>query len=277
MLLLLLACTSAAHPLRPEPADWPRPLLVSVSLAPPEAQLLDAREAADYARGHAPGAVNANWRELALRDAAGVWGPAEPEAAAALLAARGLRADTPVVVMDDWRTSWGGEGYLYWTLRRLGVEDVRLLEGGWQAWEAAGAPVTTAAPPPGDFKVKRVIDVLATTEMVAKASVDGSAVVLDVRTTPEWLAGHIPGSKHLLYSDLADDMGRPLPPDALREALAGVGLTDPEQPVITTCTGGIRAGHTFFVLELMGYEHVRDYVGSWWAWTAQDQPVVRGP
>jgi len=274
--ILLLGCgddvivkgTPAVSP------TWPTAHLVEPGDVPDGALWVDAREAPDFAAGHIEGAAQANWRELAAFDEDGIWGPTERESAAALLADRGLDgSEGPIVVYDDWGSGYyGGDGYLYWTLRYLGAPDVRVLHGGWSAWIAAGGESETATPEPGDFEAGEEIDVLATTEEVARASEDGSALLLDVRSQEEWDAGHVPGAVFLAWDDLLDD-GALLAPEEISARLAAVGLDDPAEPVITYCAGGIRAGQTFWVLELMGFTAVQDYVGSWSAWSASGGPV----
>lgn len=246
---------------------YPRALLTSPLDVDPDAQILDSRRASDFEEGHIPGAVNASWRDLAELDADGQWTAAEAEQVVALLRERGLRRDAPIVIYDDWQSSYGGDGYLYWTLRHLGAPDVTVLDGGWDGWLLAQGDIQVdARPVPGDFASGPGADNLATTADVHAAVASGSHVILDVRSRAEFALGHIPGAVHLDYASLVQPDGRIEPEAVVSERLAAVGLTDPAQPVITYCAGGIRAGHTYFVLELMGYDHVQDYVGSWQAW-----------
>ncbi|MCB9765687.1 MAG: sulfurtransferase [Alphaproteobacteria bacterium] len=270
MLWLLLACARYEGPPQETGlADaYPRPLLVSAAAPHPDVQWLDVRPEADWAAGHVPGAAQVRWTDLAGYDADGVWTAAEVEAAAALLAERGLRAGVPIVVYDDWSDSWGGDGFLYWTLRQMGIPDVQVLNGGWDAWVAVDGPMATDTPPPGDLAPLGFEDVQASTEEVQAALEAGTPMLLDVRSAEEYEAGHIPGAHWLEYTRALHADGRLRTPEDLADLLADAGLGDPDAPVITYCAGGIRAGHTFFVLELMGYTQVQDYVGSWRAWTA---------
>ena len=106
-----------------------------------------------YRQGHLPGAVFADLD----RDLAGPPGPAgrhplpDPAAFQAAMRAAGVSRDRPVVVYDDGDAMSAARGW--WTLRYFGHPDVRVLDGGYRAWAAAGLPVTTAgpAPVPGDF------------------------------------------------------------------------------------------------------------------------------
>lgn len=259
-----------------EPSSWPTDRLTEADNLPDDARWVDARTAEDFALGHVPGAAQVHWSELAGFDEDGIWGPAEIEAASALLATRGLsEGEGPILVYDDPTADdyYGGDGYLYWTLRHLGAPDVRLLHGGWGAWLGAGGALDTDDVKPGEFAAGPVVDVLATTEEVAAVVEDGSAVLLDVRSAEEWAEGRIPGAVFLAWDDLTVDGATLRTPEEIGARLDGLGLGDPEIPVITYCAGGIRAGHTFFVLELMGHTAVQDYVGSWAAWVASGGAV----
>ncbi len=277
MLWTLLACGDALIAKNGvEPSIWPTDRLVEADAVPDDARWVDARTADAFALGHVPGAAQVHWTELAGFDEDGLWGPAEVEAATSLLAERGLTdGDGPVLVYDDPTADdyYGGDGYLYWTLRHLGASDVRLLHGGWGAWLGAGGALDTASVGFGDFAAGEVVDVLATTEEVAAVVEDGSAALLDVRSAEEWAEGRIPGAVFLAWDDLTVDRVTLREPDEIRARLDALGLDDPEAPVITYCAGGIRAGHTFFVLELMGHTAVQDYVGSWAAWEASGGEV----
>lgn len=267
----LAACGDALVPRELRPADlWPTDRLVEADGIPVGARWVDARDRDAYRIGHVEGAARVHWAELADFDLDGEWTEAERDAAEALLAARGLHAgDGPIIVYDDPFSDdyYGGDGYLYWTLRHLGAPDVRLLHGGWGAWIGAGGALSLELPAAGDFQAGEVVDVLATT-LEVQATVESGGALLDVRSEEEWAAGHIPGAAPLPWDALTLDRVTLLEPAQIDEALREVGLGDPSAPVITYCAGGIRAGHTFFVLELMGHTAVQDYVGSWTAWRA---------
>jgi thiosulfate/3-mercaptopyruvate sulfurtransferase len=101
-----------------------------------------------YRRGHLPGAVFADLD----RDLAAPPGPAGrhplPEVAVfqAAMRAAGVTQDGPVVVYDEADSTIAARGW--WMLRYYGHDNVRVLDGGYQAWVSAGLPVTTAEPAP---------------------------------------------------------------------------------------------------------------------------------
>src|SRR2546429_91738 len=112
---------------------------------------------AAYRAGHLPGAV---FTDLD-RDLSGAPGPGGrhplPEAAAFQLAMRraGVSDGRDVVVYDEADATAAARGW--WMLRYFGHPRVRVLDGGYRAWVAAGQQLVTgegAAPPPGDFTAR---------------------------------------------------------------------------------------------------------------------------
>lgn len=275
MLLVLVGCGGALVGPVPDSGradDYPTPRLASPWAE--GVQWVDARGAEAWARGHLPGAVSVPAAELQPFDADGAWDPGETSVLRAGLAARGLRAGVPAVVYGDPESAPAADGYVYAALRALGVEDARLLDGGVAAWLLAGRALETGDPPLGDFVGGDGDPVRATTEEVVAALEAGDTRLVDTRSSAEYAEGHLPGAVSLPWDTLLDD-GWLRPADAVAETLAGAGLADPEAPVIVYCAEGVRAGHTLFVLELMGWTDVRDYVGSYSAWTEAGLPVER--
>ena len=99
-----------------------------------------------YRAGHLPGAVFVDLdHDLAAPPGPGGRHPLpEPADFQAAMRAAGVRQDRPVVVYDDRDATAAARAW--WLLRYHGHEDVRVLDGGYQAWLAAGLPGT--APPP---------------------------------------------------------------------------------------------------------------------------------
>ena len=268
MILLLAGCVSVG----PAPdsglaARWPVPLLVSPAVE--GVQWVDARSAEDYAAGHIPGAANVSPADFPPLDADGAWPAAQLAVIPPTFANRGVVADLPIVVYGDPLTAAADDGAIYWVLRYLGRTDVQILDAGIASWVAAGGMLDTATPAPGDFVGTPDPAVFATTPEVEQAVAAGTPAIVDVRTESEFDAGHIPGAVHLTWDDVLADGGVYRSPEAVAEVLAPL----PDGPLIVSCTRGIRAGHAFFTLELMGRTGLSDYVGSWEAWSAAGLPV----
>lgn len=145
--------------------------------------------------------------------------------------------------------------------------------GGWGGWVEASAGYRHRLGDPVDGLVGGLRAGVVPRRGEADAGWMGVEVQVDVRSVSEWEAGHVPGAVHFEW-DAVLDSGLLRSPDEIAELLADVGLDEPDEPVITYCAGGIRAGQTFFVLELMGFGAVQDYVGSWTAWSASGGAVA---
>lgn len=277
----------AAAPVRAADDAYPRPdlLIEPTALAKPEAAkrfiVLDARGRDKYTKAHVPGARWVDHAEWAKgfgegTDADG-WGKR--------VGALGIGADARVVVYDD--THGKDAARVWWILRYWGVEDVRLLNGGWVGWEKGGHPTEKAetAPVPVKFVAKPRAEKLATKDGLLK-SLDGNKVqVVDARSEKEFCgidtlankrAGAIPGAKQLEWIDLLDKgTQRFKGPAELKKLFDGAGIAL-DKPTATHCQSGGRASVMAFGLELMGAKDVRNYYKSWSEWgNADDTPVTK--
>jgi thiosulfate/3-mercaptopyruvate sulfurtransferase len=245
------------------------------------ATLLDLRPAELYANGHLPGAVHLDLFGVSLIDT----DPAPLRAylwmIEHLFALRGVTADRPVVVYED--NSGLRAARAFWFLEMFGHPNVRLLDGGFQAWSAAGLPVTTdvSAPQPSSWTGERHTQHLATWRDVADRLGRADVTMLDTRSDQEYLGtlvrakrgGAIPGAVHVEWTrNIAPD-GRFKPAAELKEMYDQAGLT-PDREVVTYCQGGYRAAHGYLALRLIGYPRVRAYLGSWKEWgDREDLPI----
>jgi len=241
--------------------------------------------AASYRAGHLPGAVFVDLdRDLCGPPGAGGRHPL-PGAAAFQAAMRraGVSSDRTVVAYDDGDSVAAARAW--WTLRYYGHDQVRVLDGGFSAWAAAGLPVSTGLPggPAGDFTA--VPGGMPAVDADGAALLARSGALLDVRSAERYrgefepvdpVAGHIPGalSAPVSGSSIAD--GRFRPPAELAERFAALGV-DAARPVGAYCGSGVTAAHEVLALALAGVSAAL-YVGSWSGWIAgPGRPVATGP
>ena len=160
---------------------------------------------------------------------------------------------------------------------------MRLLDGGFNAWLAAGLPVTRDAgpPPTSDWTGTREAHTLATWKEVTSALGRGDAVVLDTRTDGEYTGttvrarrgGAVPGAVHIEWTRNLSPSGDYKPAAELKQMYEKAGVT-PDREVITYCQGGYRAAQSYLALRLLGYPRVRMYIGSWKEWgDREDLPI----
>jgi thiosulfate/3-mercaptopyruvate sulfurtransferase len=208
-----------------------------------------------------------------------------PEIAALQAAARrwGLRTGVPVVLYDHDRCLVAARGW--WVLRWAGLGDVRLLDGGFAAWQAAGLPVAASpgAPAPGD--VTLTPGHLPVLDAEGAAALAREGVLLDTRVRVNYIGGavppgaprrgHIPGSVSAPAADALMEDGRFAEAETLRHLFAALGA-DGSRPVGVTCGAGISAAHGVAALASLGITAAM-FPGSWSAWAADPaRPVVVG-
>jgi thiosulfate/3-mercaptopyruvate sulfurtransferase len=239
-----------------------------------------------YRQGHLPGACYVDLdRELAGPPGAGGRHPLpDPEVFAAAMRRCGLSRDREAVVYDE--ADGTAAARCWWLLRYFGHRRVRLLDGGYRAWQAAGEPVTTAepAPVPGDFAAEPGGMPVLTAEAAAALARDG--LLLDARAGERYrgevepvdpVAGHIPGavSAPTLRNVGAD--GRFRDAGELRARFAELGAAAAGGTAIGAyCGSGVTAAHQVLALELAGYRAAL-YPGSWSHWvTDPARPVETG-
>ncbi|MED5373931.1 MAG: rhodanese-like domain-containing protein [Myxococcota bacterium] len=241
------------------------------------AAVVDARGFASWALGRIPGAGSLGWTELAAeRGRCGVL-TSDLRKLETAFQSCGVDNDSPVLVVGKADQAWGEEARQFWTLELLGHPRVHILDGGMQAWKAAGLEIRRLGRPASGHFRGRWTDRRADRKSVQAAMERGDARIWDTRSQAEFQGatpfgeargGHIPGALHLDWKALMGPEGRLLPEPELRATLEGAGL-GPGSPIIALCTGGIRAAFGYAVLRHLGYAHPRVYDGSMWEWAAE--------
>ncbi|GAB2669593.1 sulfurtransferase [Gordonia jinhuaensis] len=197
----------------------------------------------------------------------------------------GIDADTPVVVYDDNASQSAARAW--WLLRWAGLDDVRILDGGLNAWTQAGYPVATgdeAAATDGTAQLSPGHLPVADIDATARAAAGSDTVVLDARAPERYRgeiepvdrrAGHIPGAVSAPTAANVDDTGRFRSADQLRRRFADIGVT-PGSTVVVYCGSGVTAAHEVAALTQAGTSAAL-FPGSWSQWSADDhRPVAVG-
>jgi thiosulfate/3-mercaptopyruvate sulfurtransferase len=260
--------------------------LAGLLAAPDPPTLIDVRwrlggppGRSDHLAGHIPGAafVDLDAQLCGPPGRAGRHPLPDPAELQAVLRRAGVRTGHPVIVYDGGESQAAARAW--WTLRWVGHDDVRVLDGGFAAWVAAGQPTESGevTPAAGDIVVRPgqlpVLDADGAAEMARTGS------LLDARVGPRFrgemepvdpVAGHIPGAVNLPAADLLGDDGRLRPPHELRKIFEEAGVRG---PVGAYCGSGVTAANTVLALHRAGFTEAALYVGSWSNWVALNREV----
>jgi len=238
----------------------------------------------EYAAGHVPGAAYVDL-DTDLADAPGPRGrhplPAVETFEAAMRRV-GVDGDRPVVVYDDWQGRAAAR--CWWLLRFHGHPDVRVLDGGWPAWLAAGGEAETGEvrEAPGSFTARPGhAPVIEADDVLTFAA---SHTLVDARAPERFrgevepidpVAGHVPGAVNVpTEANLRED-GTFRTPEELREVY-GAAMRDGGE-VAAYCGSGVTAAHDVLALAVAGIDAAL-YPGSWSEWVADpSRPVEVSP
>ena len=240
-------------------------LLITVAelqkkLGAPNLCIIDTRPAEDYAKGHIPGATHFDLFGLSLVDTSDAPLKAFMFMIHHVLELRGVSETKEVVFYEDNSGMRAARGV--WFLEYYGHPNVKMLDGGMQAWQAAGAPVTTegTAPKAATFKTAERRDVLATADDVLHSLDKKDTIILDTRSEGEYFGTMVRAAR-----------GGAIPLDSYRmdrqprcRAASSNRMTDlkamydkagitPDKEVDSYCQGGYRAAHSYVALRLLGF------------------------
>jgi thiosulfate/3-mercaptopyruvate sulfurtransferase len=226
--------------------------------------LLDTRAAGTFAGGHLPGAIQVDARELdpdhtTLDGIYSFHGDVD-----ALYRVIGRFEKCEFIV-------YGGETdaeacRIVWLMRYAGQHAARLLDGGFGAWTASGAPASTDPPviDPAPFPVRSNPKLLARHDEIHGLLADGRTMLIDSRSAAEHQAGALPGSVCWPAADLLE-AGRFRPIEALAASAAGAGL-EADRPAVVYSNRGRRSSVAWIALRELGHRKVRNYLGGCAEW-----------
>ncbi|MEX1135935.1 MAG: sulfurtransferase [Balneolales bacterium] len=238
-------------------------------------------DTSSYQEGHLPGAIGWNWKnelqDVLTRNVASV------DAVEKLLGESGISKDTTIVLYGDnnnWFAAWA-----YWLLQYYGHHHLKILDGGRKKWVAEGRKLSTEEPKPKteEYSIGEIREELrAFRDDVAQTiSNDHAFGLVDVRSPDEFTGkiiappgmkelsqrgGHIPGAQNIPWASTVNEDGTFKSKDELTKIYADRGITS-DKSIIAYCRIGERSAHSWFVLkELLNFENVRNYDGSWTEW-----------
>ena len=276
-----------AHPERLVTTEW-----LAQNLDTPGLAIVESNEdVLLYDTGHIPGAIKVDWH-TELNDAV-VRDYINGAEFAELMARKGISRSDTVVIYGDKSNWWAA--YALWVFTLFGHEDVRLLNGGRDAWVSQGRELTKELPDRARAEypvVERQDGAIRSFKEDVLAHL--GKPLIDVRSPEEYSGerthmpaypeegalrgGHIPTARSVPWARAAAEDGR----FKSHRELVELYFTDlkiaPTDDVITYCRIGERSSHTWFVMKyLLGVENVKNYDGSWTEWgSAVRVPIATG-
>ena len=266
-----------AHPESLVSTDW-----VAQHGSDPTVRLVEIDvDTGAYEHGHIAGAVGWNWQsqlqQTLRRDVV------SKEELEQLLGSSGVDNNTTVVLYGDnnnWFAAWA-----FWQLRMYGHQDVKLMNGGRVKWLAENRPTTTdvSSHAPKTYRASDPdLSIRAIRDQVLSAVNAANISLVDVRAPAEFSGellapanlpqegsqrgGHIPGAANIPWGQAVNEDGTFKSADELVALYGGKGI-DGSKETIAYCRIGERSSHTWFALtQLLGFQNVRNYDGSWTEW-----------
>ncbi len=241
----------------------------ALSMMEQGAVLAAACPAEDYAGGHIEGAISIPMSALTVSEPYANMLPSADEVAAVMSAAGVTENDTLLVYDNNNNMS---AARIQWTLNVYNNFNVKVVSGGMNALERAGAQIVSEATvlepatyTAGEKQKKLVVTIDYINLLLDKD--DGMTVIIDTRSDEEFAEGTIPGAVHIEYLWNDYPSGEYKSVQDLQSTYIKQGvLPDPEKTYILFCKTSVRAAQTYTAMKDMGFEDVRVYDGAWTEW-----------
>jgi len=236
--------------------------------------VVSARSAKDYKKIHIKNAVHVDLEDLYKSgDVKGLL--KSPDEIATILGSKGISESKTIVLYCNKSVN---AGRLYWILKYLGANDVKILDGQLKAWRKARKSVTKEVPEvaAATFTPKVNSAIIVDMKYVQSHRTDAGVVLVDARDKEEFdgtkgetaRKGHIPGAIHFEYKNILNDDSTVKSKADILSAAKGAGITS-DKEVILYCETSGRTGIVFMALtSIAGYTNVKVYDGAFYEWSA---------
>ena len=211
---------------------------------------------------------------------------AGPEQFSVQMGELGISEDDDIVIYDG--SGLFSSARIWWNLRLMGAQNVRILEGGFKRWKDGNYP-TDSNPPeqpePTSFQASSNPQQVISSSQLLDLIRQGKGTILDARSLARFngsvdeprkglRVGHMPSAVSLPFTDLVDD-GTLISNDRLKQVIEP--LLANGEPIVTTCGSGVTAAVLSLALTSAGYDSHRLFDGSWTEWGNPDSdfPIIK--
>jgi len=223
---------------------------------------------AEYNKAHITGAISLPY--TAFDKAGNIEGLLVSDAEIAkILGDKGISEKNAIVVYDEFDSRYAAR--IYSLLKYMGAKDVRLLDGGLEAWKKGRKPITRN---PSNlskttFTASVRKDMMIGMNDALATPAKANAVLIDTRSPGEYRGteqnskGHIQGAVNMEYKELLDANGMLKSKPELEKAYAAKGINK-DKEVVLYCSSGVRTGlHFLALVDVLGFKNVRIYDGGY--------------
>jgi len=196
----------------------------------------------------------------------------------------GISETSHIIIYDDKNGS-NAAARAWWMLKSFGLKNIQVLDGGIQSAEKEAVEFSNGEE---NFQKSELIKnhqwilPLFTLEDVENELLSNTATVIDVRDAYRFrgesepidlVAGHIPGTINIPFSENLDEKGNFLKPEILKEKYSSF-FQNNSKKIIIHCGSGVTACHTILALSYAGFDTVGLYVGSWSEWSRREGKAI---
>lgn len=247
---------------------------------------VDARgEKVAKSKGTLEGAVVMDWQSIAdvanKKPGEEGWGHIlNPEELGKKLSEFGLDKQKEIVLISTANAGWGEDGRILWELKAAGYTNLKMVDGGFEALKKAGVKVDSdiSQVVKADVKVEK-IDYKNSINTKELTKDKDQYKIVDAREKVEYdgatkygeaKGGHLPGAINIPYTSLYNENGMLKSNAEIEKIFKEHGLEKTDK-IVTYCTGGIRSAFMQLMMEMTGYENVKNYEGSYYNWSAVNE------
>jgi thiosulfate/3-mercaptopyruvate sulfurtransferase len=261
-------------------ADWVKDNLDKVVI-------LDARDAKSYAAKHIPNAINVAWPQFTDMENKksgdkGFGVLLEASKLADAIGKLGIDGTKTIVVYGTPPSGWAEDGRIAWTLKSAGLKDVKILNGGWTAWESKSYASDTNVPSvtATAFKISAIDTSLNATTDYIKSNL-GKIKIIDAREADEYAGavkygeargGHLPNAINITWTQLYNSDGTVKSQTEIETILTDKGISKTDE-IVAYCTKGIRSADMTLILKMAGY-NAKNYDASYYEWAGDSSLTV---